>query len=927
MKYGISLLTLALLLAVGCSDSGSSDSADAPENPEELQFAKDIDGFIRIFAIGKHVDLGTNESTAKANEKPLMPVYFTYDFCIGESEVTCGEFKSVMKAEGYKVQVDCKNGNLPVTDVTFYDAVLFANAKSKQEERDTVYSYSKAKFDESGRCTSLEGVKFNTESEGFRLPTESEWALVASQGWDADESWNAKSSDMEIHEVCKKETNKVDVCDMAGNAMEWVNDWLGKNKDTILVNYMGASDGGSLGERIVKGGSFHTNPEAMNYYSRGDVYTVTSSTYADYVGFRLAYGAIPNPVWMNSMGHASGSVLSVIMNSTNIHWFTETYNSKLAFRNDVSGNLAFVDYSTGGTSIVEIMDSLNVYHPDISPDGERVAFCTGMEGVDGKSAVYVRDLNAAGTNLVKLDVESAAIPRWRVVDGDTVIVYVTSAGNNSEESDFQGESTWQVPFAKGKFGTPKKLFDGAYHGGVSADNRLAVTGSRLLRARVADTDETLLDGGRDTVWYAGEQACNVSLDVRSKRTLFLDFGGETGRKFVGKKYDVHERLLVVDSTGALIQSVAAPKGYSFDHSEWMLNGADSIVVASLANMNGSHTRIVLINLADSNVYTLVEGDEIWHPCLWKGANFFDKVESSLDPDSAGVYLHADDEWWIRMIRYKMELLWKYRDSINVAILGSSRPLYGVSPSVFSDDFFAVNFAHTPSSIYDSKDFFAKYLYNNVKNLKYLVVSLDIDFWYKTGKDLGDDFFVNEYVFFAGYVYDKNHNYWQDGYPEGLLEYTQEGLQFEDRAEYMEDRGRWSSTLCSFWGNTAEIEVDSNYYDQHPFVMDSSFNALKTLVKTAAKKDIYVVGAIFPQSPLYRATGAFGRYGLRRSSAEKMITKLEMLSREYPNFVVFDENKMGYHDYTSDMAVDYDHLCGKGATQFTSRLDSLLKTLK
>ena len=123
----------------------------------------------------------------------------------------------------------------------------------------------------------------------------------------------------------------------------------------------------------------------------------------------------------------------------------------------------------------------------------------------------MRDLNENGSNLVKLNVESAAIPRWRVLEnGDTVIVYVTDAGVNKYDATFMSNSTWQVPFANGKFGTPQKLFDGAYHDGVSDDNLLAVSGARLLRARVND---------RDTIWYNGEQACNVSLSKDGEKQV------------------------------------------------------------------------------------------------------------------------------------------------------------------------------------------------------------------------------------------------------------------------------------------------------------------------------------------------------------------------------------------------------------------------
>jgi hypothetical protein len=72
---------------------------------------------------------------------------------------------------------------------------------------------------------------------------------------------------------------------------------------------------------------------------------------------------------------------------------------------------------------------------------------------------------------------------------------------------------------------------------------------------------------------------------------------------------------VADSTGKLIQSVAAPKGYSFDHSEWIPSG-NNLVVATLTNANGAHTKIVLVDMSDGSVVDLAEGDELWHPAFW-----------------------------------------------------------------------------------------------------------------------------------------------------------------------------------------------------------------------------------------------------------------------------------------------------------------------
>ena len=905
------LLAAFVVLLASCSDSeGVSSSSNSRFLP----------GMVRFSAKKDTVFLGTDYPLAKATERPQMKAFLDYTFYLGEHEVTCGEFNTLMKSS-FKLNLACSSENIPATDLTYYDAVLFANERSKAEKRDTVYTYSKVLLDDEKHCTNLEGLVFHTETDGYRLPTEAEWMLVAKTVWTTAEGWTAENSDFKLHKVCSKADSSDDFCDIIGNAMEWVNDWYGNFRDTSLTNYVGAPDGGSLGQRIVKGGSYRNTAESIKIYNRGDVYTVTSSTRAEYVGFRLAFGAIPEATWMGNDGRASASRIVPVVSLSELHSITGSRRIKLAFRN-ATKNIAFIDYSNSILSVTEIVDSLDAYHPEISPDGKHVAFCTGLEGISGKSALYVRDLNAAGTNLVKLDVESAAIPRWRVLkNGDTVIVYVTDAGNNKDESAFKGTSTWQVKFSKGKFEKPQKLFDGAYHGGVSDDNALAVTGARVLRARVS---------GRDTVWYKdgekAEQACNVSLAKDgSKRTLFLDFGGKTGRDFVGKKYGTHERLLIANASGKLIQSVGAPDGYSFDHSEWV-SGVKDLAVATLANANGAHQKIVLVNTVDSSVVELVEGDELWHPSLWVNSSF-DVENIQLDMDSAGVYINPGDEWGSLLMRFNMELLWRYRDSANVAIIGSSRPLYSISPNFMSPEFFAVNFAHTPNSIYASRDYLEKYLLRHLKNLKYVVVSLDIDFWHKIDGRGSDNFFVDTYKKYPGYVYDKNHEYWNDGYPKGLAECTENAISIADSSIYLDDRGRFLGTVCSSWDNPPKVEHDSTYFDDRMYLIENSLEALKSIIEMSLNRNIYVVGMIFPQNPRFKETGAFGRYGMRRSLADSLIKQFKEYEKVYSNFILFDENKMGNHDYSDDEAVDSDHLCYNGSHKITTRLDSVLRTLK
>ncbi len=917
------LVLPSLLSLVACSnaDSVSDDSADTKKfgSMEFVVFA-DKD---------KMVTLGSDDEKAKTNEKPSMDVVLDYRFYIGKNEVTCGDFRSVLKDyDAYANLPDCESDSLPVVNVSYFDAVLFANEMSKRQGYDTAYTYAVASFGEEG-CSGLSDLKFDPTVDAFRLPTEAEWVYAAGIGWNTENAWTSRNAGNTLHAVCSLPESAAGLCDMAGNAMEWVNDWLGNFKDTLVVNYVGATDGGPLGERVLKGGSYRQEPSTVGLVTRGDVYTTTSASRTNYVGFRLAFGNIPAATWFEGTEKppVGGGFSSLVMANT-VRSLTRTFKTKFAFRNDVTGNLAYIDYSVAGYLVHEIADTMQVYHPDISPDGMRVAFCTGLEGVSGKSALYVRDLDDSGTGLVKLDVESAAIPRWRVLEnGDTVIVYVSDAGNNKDESSFRAKSTWQVKFSGGKFGEPQKLFDGAYHGGISDDGRLAVTGARLLRARIAKAGANTYTDARDTVWYNGEQACNASLSKDgSKRTAFLDFASATGREFVGESYAVHERLLVMDSTGALVASVAAPSGYSFDHTEWAIGRTSStpnLLVATLVNTNGAHEKVALVDLSSGKVTEILKGEEIWHPCVWVKSTSVIDEDTGLSPDSAGVYYVAQGSAAAASIRVAMENLWKFRDSADLVILGSSRPQAGLDPGQIKNAF-AVNLSNVPNSLFVSDYLFENYVLLHMKKVKYLVISLDIDMWFKTYDNDYDNFFYKEYRNYPGYVYDENHDYWSDGYPEGLLEMTENAPEPYNK-QYMPTRG-YHVVECEDWAEPT-TDYDVNWCSLNPALLNANMLRLVEIIRSAREKNVTVIGIVFPQNPEYRSTEAYGRYGLTHAEAQNIVDALAAYQEEYPNFILMDEHKMGNHDYGPDMAFNMDHLCKKGASQLTARLDSLLGTLE
>ena len=889
-RHGFLVLIVSFLgtLFASCADEASS------ANHLDDSFRN----FSRILSKGDSVKLETTG----------LVVRFTYDFYIGEHEVTQGEYFQMTGfpfAEGKE--------NFPVTNVTFYDAVLYANALSRSLKLDTVYEWSSKVLDANGKCSYLDGFRTNYSANGYRLPTEAEWVYAAKNGWNPKAAgWNSENSNYASHEVCSIGKNRNGLCDMAGNVLEWTGDWMSSLGDTAVTDFVGGNAPNSLNEIIVKGGSFRNASENISLKNRGDVYTVTPSMSVDYVGFRLVRGAIGIPDFADNQNQTSDYNISVLADAKALKRKVGTFVSTLAFRDDETGNIGFVRFATSNPQAVEIPDTIDAYHPAISPDGKRVAFCTRPEGISGRSDLYVRDLDAKGSNLVKLDAESAAIPRWRVVGADTQIVYVTGAGNNSDAAEWKRGSTWAVPFSGGKFGTPEKLFDGTYNGGVSADGRLAVSGARLLRAN-AD--------GKESVWYSGEQACNASLSDTTKRTLFLDFGGETGKSFAGKGYDAHEMLLIADSTGKLSEMVPSPAGYAFDHTEWV-RGREGLAVATLTDAGGAHAKIALVNLSDSSVLELAQGRELWHPDLWVANASSQNVE--LDPDSAGVYLlpngTSEDLW----LPYKMELLWKYKDSANVVIMGSSRALDGVNPDLFSSNFFAVNLAQVPNNPFFSFDFLTRYILPHVKKMRYLVISLDLDIW---SYQKENSFFYMNYKKYPGFVYDENHGFWQNNYSKSLYEMTNNFLEGKMNIERrLETRGFDNLVSCGGWGN-AEIAFDSNLAVIQADIFENYVEINRQIIETATQKGITVIGVIFPQNPDYRKTGAWGRYGLKRSLALSVLDRLEKISTINPRFILLDENLMGEHDYANSMAANIDHLCPRGAAKLTARLDSLLRTLK
>ena len=162
-----------------------------------------------------------SDKQAHANEKPAHQVTLTYDYYIGQTEVTQALWQAVMGNNPSTMIGD----DLPVNNVLWEEADAFVKRLSQM----TGYT--------------------------FHLPTEAEWEFAArggkkSKGYlyagsdDVDEvAWYADNSGGTTHAVGTKKPNELGIYDMSGNAWEWCSDWLAPYSAETQVNPIGPATG------------------------------------------------------------------------------------------------------------------------------------------------------------------------------------------------------------------------------------------------------------------------------------------------------------------------------------------------------------------------------------------------------------------------------------------------------------------------------------------------------------------------------------------------------------------------------------------------------------------------------------------------------------------------------------------------------------
>jgi formylglycine-generating enzyme required for sulfatase activity len=248
------------------------------------------EGMVLISASGQSFQMGSNDASFPI-EQPVHTVSFTHNFYMDTSEVTQADYSSVM---GVNPSYFTGDTNRPAEEVTWFDAVLYCNARSKRDGMDTVYSYSSLSGIPGNGCTGLGNLVITLARNGYRLPTEAEWEYACRAGSTADYYWGGsyppataadtaavdtnavwlQNSNNSTTSVGTKQPNAMGLYDMCGNVWEWCNDWYANYDSNSQTDPAGPASGSY---RVLRGGSWLSDSYSLRSAYRGGLNPVSRS--------------------------------------------------------------------------------------------------------------------------------------------------------------------------------------------------------------------------------------------------------------------------------------------------------------------------------------------------------------------------------------------------------------------------------------------------------------------------------------------------------------------------------------------------------------------------------------------------------------------------------------------------------------------------
>ena len=221
-----------------------------------------------------------------------------YSFVIDHTELTKKSYIDIM---GTLPVGTCHHNSVaqplnlyhPVTCLSWCDAVIVANERSKRDKLSPAYELPFGFTDKMHEIECNEQaqfVKLDASKNGWRLPTEAEWDIAAYEQEIEpppieELAWFKENSNNTVQIVAKKSPNSKGIYDIKGNVSEWIWEEHGPLVRTnIVASFHKEMHIENHYARLLKGGNFTTSKENLSSTQRPHA---SSAIRSDKVGIRL----------------------------------------------------------------------------------------------------------------------------------------------------------------------------------------------------------------------------------------------------------------------------------------------------------------------------------------------------------------------------------------------------------------------------------------------------------------------------------------------------------------------------------------------------------------------------------------------------------------------------------------------------------------
>ena len=299
MKHKIfttaAIIAAIVFAGIACKEGGAESSGASSKKIEMVKIE------------GGTFTMGSPKTEPERLPGEIQHQVTVSSFYMSKYEITQKEYYDVTGQN----RSNFKGKDLPVENVSWYDAVEYCNNRSLKEGLTPAYI-----VDETKRYPNSDNfwvVTWNRDANGYRLPTEAEWEYACRAGTTtafntgdnitADQAnYNGSMPYNDPFKEKPKETNREKTTpvgsfkpnawglyDMHGNVKEWCWDWDGSYSTQAQTDPTGPDTAPIFSrERVIRGGSWKYSSSLSRSAYRADSMNIFPNDRRNDVGFRVA---------------------------------------------------------------------------------------------------------------------------------------------------------------------------------------------------------------------------------------------------------------------------------------------------------------------------------------------------------------------------------------------------------------------------------------------------------------------------------------------------------------------------------------------------------------------------------------------------------------------------------------------------------------